>query len=90
MVHHSWTYLSLINDIFGIKNHQIEIKEKVKVKKYDINFTNDHVIEENGSKIIPEVGEILDKKLEHWTKKYEEMSKKTGSKEVRDMTTNLT
>ena len=46
MVYHSWAYMSLIQDVFGIKNNNFEYVQDAKAPKdsattYSIDFLND-------------------------------------------------
>jgi hypothetical protein len=42
MLYHSWKYLSLIQDIFGIKHNSFQYKdEKGKVEHLELDFAED-------------------------------------------------
>lgn len=40
MLYHSWKYLCLIQDVFGIKNNQITFKENNKSEIFELDFSN--------------------------------------------------
>ena len=40
MLYHSWKYLSLIQDIFGIKNNQFRYSEQNKSETFELDFAN--------------------------------------------------
>ena len=89
MLRHSWSYLPLIHDLIGIKSNQITIKEEGKDKQYDLDFLQDPILQEYALKEIPELGENIDKKLQEWKLKYDEMNSKSKSKEVSEIFSNL-
>ena len=68
MVYHSWTYLSLIQDIFGIKNNSFNYIEddKAPVKTFDIDFVADSLLKENAFRGFHEVGECVNSELNSW------------------------
>lgn len=89
MLKHSWTYLPLIHDLVGIKTNKIIIKEEGKDKAYDLDFMNDPILAEYALKDIPELGENIDKKLQEWKMKYDEMNTKANTQEVTEVFSNL-
>lgn len=47
MVYHAWTYLSLMQDVFGIKNNTLEYAEDPNAPTkttYGLDFENDVVL----------------------------------------------
>lgn len=68
MVYHSWTYLSLIQDIFNIKNNSFTYieDEKAPPKTFDIDFVNDSLLKANGFLGFHEVGENVNNELNVW------------------------
>lgn len=89
MLRHSWSYLPLIHDLIGINSNQIKIKEEGKDKSYDLDFLQDPILEEYALKEIPELGENIDKKLQEWKLKYDEMNSKAQTQEVTQIFSNL-
>ena len=77
MVYHSWTYLSLIQDIFGIKNNNFNFaeEEKAPVKTYDIDFVADSLLNENAFVGFHEAGPNVDKEMNRWKEEYDTMNK---------------
>ena len=77
MVYHSWTYLSLIQDIFGIKNNNFNFaeEEKAPVKTYDIDFVADSLLRENAFVGFHEAGPNVDKEMNKWKEEYDTMNK---------------
>jgi hypothetical protein len=72
MVYHSWTYLSLIQDIFGIKKNSFNYveDEKAPVKTFDIDFVSDQLLLDNGFRGFHEVGENVNNELNSWQAEY--------------------
>ena len=69
MLHHSWTYLSLIQDIFEIKNNQFEFQESPgdkKIETFDLYFHTDEILKENSFKEFGEAAPNVDKALNAW------------------------
>lgn len=89
MLKHSWTYLPLIHDLIGVSSNQIKIKEEGKEKLYDLDFLQDPILQEYAVKEILELGENIDKKLQEWKLKYDEMNSKAQSQEVTQLFSNL-
>ncbi|CAI2361686.1 unnamed protein product [Moneuplotes crassus] len=89
MYRHSWSYLPLVHDIIGINSNQIQIQEEGTDKTFDLDFLNDPILKEYALKDIPELGENIDKKLQQWKVKYDEMNNKSKTKEVSEMFSNL-
>ena len=76
MVYHSWTYLSLIQDIFRIKNNNFNFveDEKAPVKTYDIDFVADSLLRENAFVGFHEAGPNVDKEMNKWKEEYDSMN----------------
>lgn len=89
MLKHSWTYLPLIHDLIGIDTNQIKVKEEGKEKSYDLDFINDPILQEYAIKEIPELGENIDKKLQEWKLKYDQMNNRAQTQEVSEIFSNL-
>lgn len=89
MYRHSWSYLPLIHDIIGISANQIQIQEEGKDKNFDLDFMNDPILQEYALKVIPELGENIDKKLQEWKIKYDEINNRSQSTEVSEIFSNL-
>ena len=89
MLRHSWIYLPLIHDLIGINSNQIKIKEEGKDKLYDLDFLQDPILQEYSNREIHELGENIDKKLQEWKVKYDEMNSKAQTQEVSQIFSNL-
>lgn len=89
MLRHSWIYLPLIHDLIGVNSNQIKIKEEGKDKLYDLDFLQDPILQEYANKEIHELGENIDKKLQEWKLKYDEMNSKAQTQEVSQIFSNL-
>ena len=69
MLYHSWTYLSLIQDVFGIKNNTLEYAEDPSAPtktNYPLDFENDQILCENAFLGFDEAGPNVDKELNQW------------------------
>ena len=76
MMYHSWKYLSLIQDAFGIKNNQIKYKEDGKTETFELDFEKDadDILTKNQFTGFHEAGPNVTKGLEEWTKEYNKIS----------------
>ena len=66
MFYHAWTYLSLIQDIFGIKNNTIEYAEDLNAPTkttYPLDFESDTLLRENAFNGFQEAAPNVDKAL---------------------------
>ena len=72
MMYHSWKYLSLIQDAFGIKNNQFMYKEDGKQEMFELDFdpTADEILAKNQFIGFHEAGPNITKALEEWTREY--------------------
>lgn len=82
MLSHSWTYQSLINDVFEMKLNRISVdvieSDKKTIKKnYDI-YPRDFFWEKNSNTPFPQVAENIDLELTRYKNDASEISKKTG------------
>ena len=69
MLYHSWNYLSLIQDVFGIKNNTLEYSEDLNAPTkttYPLDFDNDQILRENAFLGFDEAGPNVDKELNLW------------------------
>jgi esterase/lipase len=91
MLYHSWKYLSLIQDVFGIKNNQFTYTEKGKQEIFELDFGNnqDEILSANAFIGFHEAGPNVDKELNIWTKEKEEISG-VGMANGGDLSSNLT
>jgi hypothetical protein len=89
MLRHSWSYLPIIHDLIGINSNQIRIQEEGKDKLFDLDFLQDPILQEYYLRDIPELGENIDKKLQSWKIKYDEMNSKAKTNEVTEIFSNL-
>ena len=90
MLYHSWNYLSLIQDIFNIKNNQFVYQEDAKAQPvtYELDFTSDDILQENAFRSFHEAAESVDKAMSAWKEEYDKISSKTSS--VHDISSSLT
>ncbi|KAG5513411.1 hypothetical protein PMAC_001475 [Pneumocystis sp. 'macacae'] len=79
MLSHSWTYQSLINDVFEMKLNRISVMESNKMikKNYDI-YPHDFFWAKNLNNLFPQVAENIDSELTRYKNDASEISKKTG------------
>ena len=80
MLYHGWNYLTLIQDIFGIKNNSFKFSEdnnSPDVKQYEIDFKEDNILNENAFKGFHEAGENVDKSFNQWKKEYDKINSST-------------
>ncbi|KAG4304443.1 hypothetical protein PORY_002153 [Pneumocystis oryctolagi] len=82
MLSHSWTYQSLINDVFEMKLNRItvdviESNKKISKKNYDI-YPSDFFWAKNSNNPFPQVAENIDSELTRYKNDASEISKKTG------------
>ena len=65
MFYHGWKYLTLIEDVFGVKNNTIEYAEDANAPKttYPLDFQNDVVLKTNAFLGFHEAGPNVDKEL---------------------------
>ena len=69
MFYHGWTYLSLIQDVFGIKNNTIEYAEDPKAPTkttYPLDFQADSILKANAFLGFHEAGPNVDKEFNTW------------------------
>lgn len=64
-------------------------KRKESKNSFDLDFLHDPILKEYALKDIPELGENIDKKLQEWKVKYDEMNNKAQTKEVSEIFSNL-
>jgi len=76
MMYHSWKYLSLIQDVFGIKNNKITYKEDGKSETFELDFEEhkDDILTKNLFIGFHEAGPNVTKGLEEWTREYNNIS----------------
>jgi hypothetical protein len=95
MLHHSWSYVSLVHDIFNMSSNKIQQNSKkmsftIQDKEYDFDFNNDQFLKDFGTKEIHVVGDNVDQKLTAWKKDYDDLNNSTRNAEVSDISNNLT
>jgi hypothetical protein len=92
MLYHSWTYLTLINDIFSIKNNQFQYFEdpKSQPETYELDFPSDDILLANAFKDFHEAAENVDRSMTQWKEEYDQISKKQASQQVTDISSTLT
>ena len=93
MLYHSWKYLSLIQDIFGIKNNQFYYKENNKQETFELDFGGkDEILSKNAFTGFHEAGPSVDSTLVKWTKEYEKIGGPSASSASvgTDLSNNLT
>lgn len=77
MFYHAWTYLSLIQDVFGIKNNTIEYSEDLNAPTkttYPLDFDCDAVLKDNAFLGFHEAGPNVDKELNIWKNESEKIN----------------
>jgi len=81
MLYHAWSYLTLIQEIFTIKNNSFQFEEALDAPKktYDIDFKEDAILNENAFRGFHEAGENVDKSLNAWKREYEQINRKTAA-----------
>ena len=77
MFYHSWKYISLIQDIFGILGNQFTMTENGKNEVCELDFNTDDILQENALLGFHEAGPNVNKQLTSYATEY---SKMTGSK----------
>jgi uncharacterized phage infection (PIP) family protein YhgE len=92
MLYHSWNYLTLINDIFSIKNNQFQYFEDPKSQPvtYELDFPSDDILLANAFKDFHEAAENVDRSMTQWKEEYDQISKKQASQQVTDISSTLT
>lgn len=76
MLYHSWIYINLIHDVYGIKNNQFQHYDETTKQNltYDIDFQNDEILKENAFKEFGEAAPNVDKSLTFWKTEYDRIS----------------
>lgn len=93
MLYHSWIYVNLIQDVYGIKNNQFQHFDETAKQNmtYDIDFQSDDILKENAFKEFGEAAPNVDKSLTSWKTEYERISSSNSSQQqVQDISSNLT
>ena len=70
MLYHGWTYLTLIQDVFGIVNNTIDYQEDAKAPNkttYSLDFDTDQVLKDNAFLGFHEAGPAVDQAFNEWT-----------------------
>ena len=77
MLYHSWKYLALIQDIFGITNNQFQYVDYAAKQQetFELDFAGggDQILNENQFTGFHEAGPNVDKALNAWAKEYEKI-----------------
>ena len=91
MLYHSWTYLTLIKDIFEIKNNQFTYQEDPtkKPETFELDFSTDEILKENAFKDFGAAGENVDRALNEWKSEYDKISERSRTGQVDDISSNL-
>lgn len=77
MLYHSWKYLSLIEDIFGIRNNQFTYLDtadaQAQKELFELDFSPgaDEILRKNMFRGFHEAGPNIDEGLNQWTAEYE-------------------
>ena len=84
MVYHSWQYLSLIHDIFTIKNNNFNFVEDERApgasaKTYDIDFVSDALLRKNAFMGFDVAGPSVDEEMKSWKQEYDGLNKSSTS-----------
>jgi len=68
MLYHSWKYLCLIQDIFGISNNQFHYQDSAKNETFELDFGGtDEILANNSFTGFHEAGPNVDQTLNKWT-----------------------
>lgn len=92
MLYHGWNYLTMIQDVFNIKNNSFQFSEDAnspEVKTYEIDFKEDPILTENAFKRFDEACENVNKSFDNWKKEYDKINSSTSAG-VTDISTALT
>mmetsp|Transcript_2399 Transcript_2399/g.4628 ORF Transcript_2399/g.4628 Transcript_2399/m.4628 type:complete len:621 (-) Transcript_2399:146-2008(-) len=77
-LHHPWSYCALVNDIFGITSHKVDIpveeQGSTKMKTYDLT-SEDEFWEEYQGAAFPQVAEGVQKYLNEYNERSKELKK---------------
>jgi len=75
-LYHSWTYLTLLQDIFGISNNKFTYKEDAKAEQvsYELDFGTDSILKENAFLPFHEAAENVDKAITKWKEDYDKIT----------------
>jgi len=89
-LYHSWSYLSLIQDIFDIKNNAFVFMEDTKApsQNFEICLKSDNILRANAFKGFHEAGENVDKALSEWKQEYELLNRQQSN--LKDLSKSLT
>ena len=77
MVYHAWTYLSLIQDVFGVKNNTIQYSEDANAPtktNYGLDFDTDAILKKNAFLGFHEAGPNVDKELNLWKEESQKLN----------------
>jgi len=93
MLYHSWKYLSLIHDVFGIRNNQIEFVDEGKgPESLELDFAPgaDKILEKNAFTGFHQAGPNVDASFSEWTKEYEKFGGKENEQSMTNISSDLT
>lgn len=92
MLYHSWTYLTQIEDIYGIKNNQFTHQDEATKQPitYEIDFKQDEILRDNAFLQFGEAAPNIDKALTQWKGEYDKINQRTAPGVVVDISSNLT
>ena len=93
MLYHSWKYLSLIHDVFGIKNNTIEFNEEGKATEHlELDFASDadKILQKNAFIGFHQAGPNVDASLSEWTREYEKFGGQKQGESMTDLSSDLT
>jgi len=89
---HPWHYGALIDDVLGIRINKVELNNIItnnKKQEYDLDPKLDKFWAEKMNIPFPHVAEDIDRELNKWKMEYESMGHKKSSKDVEDISSNL-
>ncbi|KAI9849917.1 MAG: Vesicle trafficking between the ER and Golgi [Sclerophora amabilis] len=93
MLSHSWTYQSLVHDVFQMKLNRITVETPVdennpgkgmSKRAYDLN-SNDYFWARNAGVPFPQVAEDIDAELTKYKEDANDITKKTGASSIEDL-----
>lgn len=82
MLYHGWNYLTMIEEVFSIKNNAFQYSEDPNspdVKTYEIDFKEDPILNENAFKRFDEACENVNKSFDSWKKEYDKINSSTSA-----------
>lgn len=75
-LYHSWSYLSLLQDVFAFTNNKFHFKEEAKAEAitYELDFGTDTILTENAFLPYHEATENIDKAMTQWKEDFDKIT----------------